>query len=115
MPVNRDADGGDTTCTYTIGSSIPNCTREILTGLDSISMTNVPAQDDRLWAHLISAYLFVAVTLFFLGRFYQLVSQSSESVPRCSPVLVYLYSTYTPRTKYGFHFLKKQMNMDFIL
>eukprot|EP00047_Mylnosiga_fluctuans_P021995 m.111903 g.111903 ORF g.111903 m.111903 type:complete len:645 (-) comp9099_c0_seq3:778-2712(-) len=39
-------------------------------GLDSISLTNIRSTDDRLWAHWLSAYIFVGIALYFIDRFY---------------------------------------------
>eukprot|EP00053_Salpingoeca_punica_P016854 m.160744 g.160744 ORF g.160744 m.160744 type:complete len:699 (+) comp17056_c2_seq5:91-2187(+) len=43
---------------------------EDLTGLDSISLSNVTRASSRLWAHLISCYFFTGVIFFYLRKTY---------------------------------------------
>lgn len=73
IPINHSASGGDA-CTSSTGA-ITTCSSGDSSqgGLDSISMSNVPQKDPRLWAHLVSAYVFIGAAVFFLERLYKLV------------------------------------------
>ena len=77
MPVNASGKSGSE-CT-TSASNVTTCMPASLTGLDKISMSNIPPRDSRLWAHLISAYLFVAFACFFLNKVYDLVRWRIDS------------------------------------
>lgn len=70
MPINYSAYGGAADCTAT-NSTTFFCTSSKLAGLTAITLANIPPQDTRLWAHFVSAYIFVLTALFFLERLYR--------------------------------------------
>eukprot|EP00048_Salpingoeca_helianthica_P000283 m.40568 g.40568 ORF g.40568 m.40568 type:complete len:766 (-) comp10358_c0_seq2:92-2389(-) len=72
LPVNMSAYGGTADCTVSsLNATALVCSSSRLAGLTAVTLANIPAQDSRLWAHFLSAYLFVLTTLFFLERLYR--------------------------------------------
>ncbi len=67
MPVNYYAGA----CESSAAGNISSCAD--YSGLDLISLTNVPEQSESLWAHYLSVYLFAGLALYLIEDLYLLV------------------------------------------